>query len=111
MSAIGYDKYEEAWFDDGKTKVLHTYPYNIVESVEELIIKTHVVIDNIRRGWVGDITLNISGIDISRYDFWNVEENKHVERIVYKDVLCAHIIHIQDDDDELIQLEYHFLKY
>ena len=60
-----YDRYSLA-FNDGEK----IFNFDIIQEIQDfddyIIIKTPVTIGDIKRGWVGDITFNLSGFNMEK---------------------------------------------
>ena len=98
-----YDKNTVFFSNKDKTIVL---PFRVdIEDYEDYItIETQISLDEITRGWLGDITIKLSGCEFLTLD-GNTEED-----VVYKDVLCIRRIFNQYSGD-VTTWKYMFMKY
>lgn len=101
-----YDKCESIDFKCYRNENWIHFPYmaEISDNDDSLTISTAVVMDDIDRGWIGDITFNLSGFDLS--------DNEHTafRKVKFMDVLCIRRTFNKHHDETAIW-EYTFLKY
>lgn len=102
-----YDKIEYIIFDDGKDRFVFQYSPDIQDCEDYLIIETQIEIGDIGRGWVGDIRIRLSGIDIVELN--NPQQRVETE-VEYKDVLCCRRI-FDIDYERVATWKYTFNKY
>lgn len=80
-----YDKYSLI-FNDGEK----IFNFDIIQEIQDfddyIIIKTPVTIGDIKRGWVGDITFNLSGFNMEK---GFSDEERVGENFTLKDTLCS----------------------
>lgn len=97
-----YDKNTVFFSNKDKTVAI---PFRVdIEDYEDYIaIETQVSLGDITRGWVGDITIKLSGSDLTLD--CNVEED-----VTYKDMLCIRRIFNQYSGD-VTTWKYMFYKY
>ena len=102
-----YDRCKNIIFNDGETAINFNFPYELQDFDDYIIIKTAVTIENIDRGWRGDVTFSFAGYDIN-----NSFENGFTtfEDVTLKDMLCSARIFNQCNN-EAVTWEYKFLKY
>lgn len=80
-----YDKYSLV-FDNGDKSIVFEFMGELRDFDDYIIIETPVPIGDIKRGWLGDITFNLSGFDAER-GFG--EEDRVKESFTLKDMLCS----------------------
>jgi hypothetical protein len=102
-----YDRCKNIIFNDGKTVINFNSPYELQDFDDYIIIKTAVTIENVDRGWRGDVTFSFAGYDVN-----GSFENGHsaFENVTLKDMLCSARIFNQYDN-EAVTWEYKLLKY
>ena len=71
-------------FNNHKVSFDHKDVISFEENDNQIIIETTVVIENLERGWVGDIVLHLSGADID----YQTEQIEIDEDFLIKDVIC-----------------------
>lgn len=98
-----YDKCEIT-FNNGVNPINFPYCVDLRDYEDTFIIETVVAIDDMKRGWIGDVRIVLRG---NKIDDWN---KKVVDVVLYKDVLCyRHTIEISDTHP--VTYKYMFMKY
>lgn len=101
-----YDRYSLTFNDDEKAIVLE-FISEIQDFNDYIIIKTPVTIGDIRRGWTGDITFNLSGFDVEKSFS---DEDRVKENFTLKDALCSART-FEAGSDFAPMWQYKFMKY
>lgn len=98
-----YDKCEIT-FNNGVNPINFPYYVDLRDYEDTFIIETVVAIDDMKRGWIGDVRIVLRG---NKIEDWN---KKAVDVVLYKDVLCyRHTIEISDTHH--VTYKYMFMKY
>lgn len=106
-----YEKCESIDFKGSRNEDWIHFPYfaDIEDDEDSLTISTQVVIDYIDRGWVGDITFNLKGFDLSKE--WTLDNNYTAfNKVKLRDVLCIRKT-FNTRQNEAHIWKYTFLKY
>lgn len=101
-----YDRCKSITFDDGICKIEFQFVDEVDDYDDYIIVESHVLIDNIDRGWRGDIAFNMVGTDLASK---NYDEKIHCHTIL-KDVLCSART-FKSTYDMGVTWYYKFLKY
>lgn len=80
---------------------------DIADYEDTFVIETQVAIDEIRRGWVGDVKVMLSGQSLDDTCNWN---DKAHDVVTYKNVLCYRRI-MDYDSQHVVTWKYMFMKY
>lgn len=82
-----YDRTKVIVFDNGRDAIGYTWPVEIKDYEDYFIIETQAEIDEISRGWLGDVKFTLAG---SSFDEINCMPEKSISKeVVYKDALCV----------------------
>ena len=90
--------------DNGELSLNHLLAFE--DNIDEIVVRTQIVDDKLKRGWIGDLTYTTSpGIDIKDGDIsgFGVKDT-------FYDVLLASVKIWMCDEDSAITWEYRFLK-
>lgn len=79
----------------------------ITDYEDTFVIETQIAIDDIRRGWIGDVQIVLSGQSID--SACNCNDNVH-DVDTHKNVLCYRRI-MDMDDQRAATWKYMFMKY
>jgi len=105
-SKIAYEHIEHVICTNSNTSIDFNFIISFNESDLEIEIETYLPVDNLQRGWVGDIFYEASsGINIETCEKVNGTYQKRI-----KDVLLARV-NSYKDGQECITFTYTFLKY
>ena len=96
-----YERYKITLTDMNET-YLCEHITSIDEYDHDIVVQTIVPIEEIKRGWIGNLTCHLSGCSIENPD------NKVNSHVSFKDVLCAKITITADD--RIVTWKYTFLK-
>ena len=103
-----YDRTKVIVFDNGIDAIGCAWPVEIKDYEDYFIIETQAEIDEISRGWLGDVKFILTG---SGFDETKCMPEKSISKeIVYKDVLCVRRI-FDLTSDHVISWQYTFNKY
>jgi hypothetical protein len=80
---------------------------DITDYEDSFVIETQVAIDGIKRGWIGDVQIVLSGKSMDDTCNWN--DDAH-DLVVHKNVLCYRRI-IDLNDQQACTWKYMFMKY
>lgn len=101
-----YDRYSLV-FDDGDKSIVFEFIGELHDFDDYITIESPVTIGDIKRGWVGDVTFNLSGFDA---EGCFGEEDRVKESFTLKDMLCsARTLEVADRFSPMWQ--YKFMKY
>ena len=101
-----YDKVSVI-LDDGNNLVNFEYLREIQDFDDYIVLKSDVVISNIDRGWIGNLTFRFKGSDLERpITGCTVTETKTLTNVLCSARTCNY-----DCDDRIVAWEYKFLKY
>lgn len=101
-----YDRYSLK-FNDGEKIIVFEFVGELQDFDDYIIIETPVTIGDIKRGWVGDITFNLSGFDTEK---GFSDEDRVKENFTLKDVLCSART-FEAGSDFSPMWKYKFMKY
>ena len=103
-----YDRIKIIVFDNGISAVSCTWPVEIQDYEDYFIIKTQATIDEVSRGWLGDVMFMLTG---NGFDETSCMFEKRISKeVVYKDVLCVRRI-FDFGSDCVASWQYTFNKY
>lgn len=103
-----YDRTKSIVFDNGISAVSCTWPVEIKDYEDYFIIETQATIDEVSRGWLGDVAFILTG---NGFDETSCMSEKSISKeVVYKDVLCVRRI-FDLASDCVASWQYTFNKY
>lgn len=83
------------------------FAIDISDFEDSFVIETQIAIDEIRRGWVGDVRIILSGHRMDDTHNWN-DNAKDV--VIHKDVLCYRRT-MELNNQQAVTWKYMFMKY
>jgi hypothetical protein len=90
--------------DNGELSLNHLFAFE--DNIDEILVRTQIVDDKLKRGWIGDLTYETSpAVDIK-----DGEINGFGAKDTFHDVLLASVKIWDSDVDSTITWEYRFLK-
>lgn len=90
--------------DNGELSLNH--PLAFEDNIDEILVRTQIVNDKLKRGWIGDLTYDTSpAVDIK-----DGEISGFGAKDTFHDVLLASVKIWMCDEDDVITFEYRFLK-
>lgn len=99
-----YDVCAVMVLDDGMDKIKFEYVYEVSDFDDYIEVETGVVIGDVGRGWIGDITFYMTGFDVN-------DLNERVEdSMTLKNVLCSART-FESHQGHATLWKYKFLKY
>lgn len=105
-SKIIYERFGDIVFCNSNTSASINYVNSFHEDDLEVMIETYTPIDELKRGWVGDMYYEaVRGINIETSENVNAKYSKCI-----KDVLLARV-NTYKDGSECVIFTYTFLKY
>ena len=94
-------------FNDGNKVIDFWCGADIIDFEDSFVLETQVAIDDITRGWIGDVSIMLSGKQID--DLCNETDDAN-DTVLYKDALCyrrtAEVTYPQ-----VVTWKYMFMKY
>lgn len=102
-----YDRVTKIVFDDGNNAFIYPWNLEIYDYEDYFILETQVEIGNIKRGWLGNIKIELCGYNYD--DICNPVDNTKKE-FEYNDVLCVRRI-FDFDHGHAATFKYTFNKY
>ena len=100
-----YDKVNVI-LNDGNNVIEFKYLHGIQDFDDYIILETDVVIGNIERGWVGNLTFQFKGSDLERPSTGGtVRETKTLTNVLCSARTCEY------NCDYVVTWKYKFLKY
>lgn len=78
-----------------------------VDYEDTFVIETRIAIDDMRRGWIGDVQIVLSGRSLDDTGNWNDKVN---DVVIHRDVLCYRRI-MEFDSEHVAVWKYMFMKY
>lgn len=94
-------------FNDGTKLIDFQFGANIIDYDDSFVIETQVGIDDIVRGWMGDVRIILTGSEYS--DICNPTDNAK-DVVLYKDALCYRRI-MEFNHPGAAVWKYMFMKY
>lgn len=101
-----YDK-NRIIFSTSSEEIEFPFGPDIVDYEDTFVIETQIAIDEIRRGWIGDVQIILSGQSFDGVNNWNDEVH---DAVIYKNVLCYRRI-MDYNDQNVVTWKYMFMKY
>lgn len=101
-----YDK-NQIVFNDGAKSIDFHYGADIVDFEDSFVIETQIAIDNMVRGWMGDVRIVLSGKNI---DNLCNETDDAKDVVLYKDALCYRRT-VEFNYPQAATWKYMFMKY
>lgn len=101
-----YDK-NRITFNDGTKVIDFVYGAEIVDFEDSFVLETQIAIDDIVRGWLGDVRIVLTGRSI--IDYCTTEDNVQ-DVVLYKDALCYRRT-VEQSYPEAATYKYMFMKY
>lgn len=80
---------------------------NILDFEDTFVIETQIAIDDLARGWIGDVRIVFNGRSLDSSDNWN---EKADDVVLYKDALCYRRT-VEYDYPQAATWKYMFMKY
>jgi hypothetical protein len=94
-------------FRDPSEEIEFPFGEEITDYEDTFVIETRIAIDDIRRGWIGDVEILLSGQSIDATCNWNDKVN---DAVIHRDVLCYRRI-MEFDSEHVAVWKYMFMKY
>ena len=101
-----YDR-NQIVFNDGTKVIDFQFGADIIDYDDSFVIETQVGIDDITRGWMGDVRIVLTGQEFS--DICNPTDNAK-DVVLYKDALCYRRI-MEFNHPSAATWKYMFMKY
>ena len=103
-----YDRIKEIVFDNGINIICGQWPVEIKDYEDYFIVETQTEIDDISRGWLGNVKFILTGSSFDEISCMSKKSESQV--VVYKDVLCVRCI-FDLESGHVASWKYTFNKY
>ena len=94
-------------FNNGNGAIDFQFGAEISDYEDTFVIETQIAIDDIVRGWLGDVRIVFSGHSLDNDCNWNKEA---MDVVLYKDALCYRRT-VEYNSTEPAVYKYMFMKY
>lgn len=94
-------------FNNGNDAIDFQFGAYISDFEDTFVIETQIAIDDIVRGWIGDVRIVLNGQSLDSTCNWNEEA---VDVVLYKDALCYRRT-VEHSSTQPVTYKYMFMKY
>lgn len=101
-----YDK-NRIVFNNGTGAIDFQFGADISDFEDTFVIETQIAIDDITRGWFGDVKIILNGHSLDNTCNWNEEA---LDVVLYKDALCYRRT-VEHSSAQPATYKYMFMKY